>query len=213
MSIQGHIATLAVLDDLHAQAKQDDARWIDRTGSAEATANARGGGALVRLGEFFLAVSPEEGRLLYLLARAIKARRIVEFGASYGISSLYLAAAAKDNAGTLITTEVHPDKCEALRTTFRNAGLADTITLLAGDARETLRDVSGPVDLLFLDGWKGAYLPIFQLMRGKLAPGALVLADNINHAAAEDYLEEVQSRQPGCETVILGSLAMTCIAA
>jgi predicted O-methyltransferase YrrM len=209
MSLDNHTAALAVLEDLHAEAAQDSARWIDRNGSANATANARGDGALVRLGEFFLAVSPEEGRLLYVLARTIKARRIVEFGASYGISSLYLAAAAKDNAGGLTTTEVHPDKCASLRKTFQKAGLAGTITLLEGDAHKTLRDVGGPIDMLFLDGWKGAYLPIFQLLHTRLSPGALVLADNASHPAAADYLHTVQSPHADCETAILGNLAIT----
>ena len=211
MSIDHHIAVLSVLDNLHTAAARDAERWSDRTGTADATTNASGGGDLVRLGEFYLAVSPEEGRLLYLLARAIKARRIVEFGASYGISSLYLGAAAKDNGGRLITTEVHPDKCAALCKTFQEAELSDTIVLLEGDARETLRDVPGPIDMLFLDGWKSAYLPVFQLLQPKLRPGALILADNITHAGAADYLAAVREPGSGCDTAIRGSLAITCV--
>lgn len=211
MSLDHHTAALTVLDALHATAARDAERWSDRTGVADATANAHGSGALVRLGEFYLAVSPEEGHLLYILARAIKARRIVEFGASYGISSLYLAAAAKDNAGDLITTEVHPEKCAALRETFQKAELSDTITLLEGDARETLRDVPGPIDMLFLDGWKSAYLAVFQLLRPRLGPGALILADNITHAGAADYLAAVRAPGSCCETALRGSLAITCV--
>ncbi|WP_372835433.1 O-methyltransferase [Puniceibacterium confluentis] len=211
MPLNHHPAALTVLEDLHAAAARDAKRWSDRTGTTDATANANGSGALVRLGEFYLAVSPEEGRLLYILARAISARRIVEFGASFGISSLYLGAAAKDNAGALITTEVHPEKCNALRETFAKADLSDAITLLEGDAHETLKSVPGPIDMLFLDGWKSAYLPIFQLLRPKLRVGALILADNCTHAAASDYLATVQSSASGCVTSIRGSLAISCV--
>jgi predicted O-methyltransferase YrrM len=211
MSPDHHATVLKVLADLHAAADHDAERWSARTGTTDDAANAQGGGALVRLGQFYLAVSPEEGRLLYVMARAIRARRIVEFGASYGISSLYLGAAARDNAGSLITTEVHPDKCAALRETFQRAGMSDTISLREGDARETLRDMSGPVDLLFLDGWKSAYLPIYQLLRPKLRPGAMILADNIAHAGAADYLDAVQSPRSGCATALRGGLAITCV--
>ncbi|WP_323766840.1 O-methyltransferase [Marinovum sp.] len=211
MTLDHYPATRAVLDALHAAAARDARRWRDRTGTTDATVNAGGGGALVRLGEFYLAVSPDEGRLLYILARAIKAGRIVEFGASYGISSLYLAAAARDNAGTLITTEVHPDKCAALRATFAATELADAITLLEGDARETLRPVSGPIDMLFLDGWKSAYLPIFELLRPSLRAGALIVADNCTHAAAADYLAVVQSPASGCITSVRDSIAISCV--
>jgi predicted O-methyltransferase YrrM len=211
MSLDQHSAALSVLDDLHAAAALDAKRWSERNGTADATDNARGTGPLVRLGEFYLAVSPEEGRLLYVLARATRARRIVEFGASYGISSIYLAAAANDNAGSLITTEVHPEKCAALRDAFQRAGLSDTITLIEGDARETLRDLPGPIDMLFLDGWKSAYLPVFQILRPRLRPGALILADNIVHDGAADYLAAVRAPAYGCETTVRGSLAITCL--
>jgi predicted O-methyltransferase YrrM len=211
MSLDHHKATLTMLENLHTAAARDAERWSDRTGTTDATTNASGGGDLVRLGEFYLAVSPEEGRLLFVLARAINARRIVEFGASYGISSLYLGAAARDNGGRLITTEVHPDKCDALRDTFAKAELSGAITLLEGDARETLRDVPGPIDMLFLDGWKCAYLPVFQLLRPRLRPGALILADNITHAGAADYLAAVRAPGSGCETALGGNLAITCV--
>ncbi len=201
------------LDALHAAAGADAAKWAAGTGSADPAANASGGGDLVRLGDFFLAVSPEQGRFLYQMVRATGARCIVEFGASYGISALYLAAAVRANGGRLITTEVHPDKCRALKETFTRAGLADCITLLEGDARETLKQVEGPVDLLHLDGWKSGYLPVFELLHPQLQTGALVLADNCHHEAAQDYLNRVQDPQSGCLTTIQGELAVSCVVA
>lgn len=201
----------AVLKRLHVAAEQDQDRWAERSGTTDPAANSAGSGPLVRLGEFYLSVSPDEGKLLYVLARAIGARRIVEFGASYGISSIYLGAAARENGGKLVTTEVHPDKCAVLRQTFAEAGLTDAIELREGDAMETLSDFEGPVDLLFLDGWKSGYLPIYQLLRPALRPGALILADNCSHPAAANYVAEVTSGSSGCVTAIKGDLSITYV--
>ncbi len=198
----------AVLDDLHSAARADEEKWKARTGTTDATANARGGGPLVRLGEFYLATSPERGRLLHLLARLKNAQKIVEFGASFGVSSLYLGAAAR-NGGHLITTEVHPEKCAALEQTFREAELSDSITLLEGDARDTLREVEAPVDMLFLDGWKSLYLPVYRIMEPKMPPGALIVADNCAHEAAQDYLAAVTGNSARCLTEIVGDLAIS----
>lgn len=198
-----------ILAELHSSACRDADKWKARTGTDASSQNAAGGGDLVRLGEFYLAVSQEEGRFLYMLARLTKACRIVEFGASYGISSIYLGAAARDNGGVLTTTEVHPDKCASLRETFEKAGLMDTITLMEGDALQTLADIAGPIDMLFLDGWKSAYLPVFNLLRPKLADGSLILADNCYHEAARDYLKAVQAPGSGCLTEFKDDLAMT----
>ena len=63
----------------------------------------------------------------------------------------------------------------------------------------------------FLDGWKSAYLPVFQILRPRLRPGALILADNIVHDGAADYLAAVRAPASGCETTVRGSLAITCL--
>lgn len=180
---------VAVLKHLHKEACGDGARW-DR----DPTTNSSD---LIRMGSIYLSISEEEGTLLYLLARACKAQRIVEFGASYGVSSIYLAAAARDNNGALITTEVHPKKCTALKDSFAQAGLADTITLLEGDARETLADIGGPVDFVFLDGWKGMYLPVFEILKPVFAPAVMIVADNITHPAARNYRSAVHNPESG----------------
>ena len=158
-------ALAAELTRLHAAAR-----------AASAETRARGGfkpdedvDDIVRLGSEYLALSPEEGQLIYMLARSAGARRVVEFGASFGISTLYFAAAMRATGGRLITTEVHPDKCRALRETLARAGVADCVDLLEGDARETLKGVEGPVDMVLLDGWKSMYLPVLTLLRPRLA--------------------------------------------
>jgi predicted O-methyltransferase YrrM len=124
-----------------------------------------------------LAIAPEVGELLYVLALARRPSTIVEFGASLGFSTIHLAAAARDlGDARVITTEMEPDKASAARENLAEAGLEDLVDLREGDALETLRDV-GPVDLLFLDGWNNLYVSVLDLLEPKLSPGALVIAD------------------------------------
>jgi predicted O-methyltransferase YrrM len=124
-----------------------------------------------------LAVAPEVGELLYVLALARQARTIVEFGASLGFSTIHLAAAARDlGTGSVISTEMEPDKARAARDNLIAAGLADVVDLRVGDALETLADVR-EVELLFLDGWNNLYVSVLDLLEPALAPGALVVAD------------------------------------
>lgn len=177
----------ACLQRLHEQAAGDAARRAARSETDWADTS------LTRRGDMYLAVSRAEGQLLYLLARGSGARHIVEFGASFGVSTTYLAAAARDNGGHLITTEAHSDKCAAVRSTLAASGLDGVVTLYEGDARETLVDVEGAVDFVFLDGWKGMYLPVLQLLIPKLVAGTLIAADNIDHEGARPYAEHVNA--------------------
>ena len=199
----------AVLQRLHAAAKHDPERWAERRAQQAASPPPPGPDPLVRMGELYLAVGEDDGRLLHVLARAMQAKRIVEFGASYGVSTLYLAAAAEEVDGLVITTEAHPDKCAALRANLAEAGLAHRVELLEGDARETLREVEGPIDLLVLDGWKSQYLPVFELLKPALRSGALVAADNIAHPAAAAYVERVA--QDDVVTQRIGELALSVV--
>ena len=185
-----------VLNRLHREADKDSERWAR---DPSTTSN-----ALVRMGEIYLSVSKEEGTFLYILARACKAKHLVEFGASYGVSTLYLAAAARDNGGKLVTTEAHPKKCAALRKNLDRAGLAGVTELFEGDARETLSAVKGPVDFLFLDGWKGMYRTVFGIVQPVLATGAVIVADNITHSAVRDYRNTVRNPNSGFLSVNMG---------
>jgi len=127
-----------------------------------------------------LAVSPDTGKLLYMLARGSKARSIVEFGTSFGISTLHLAAALRDNGGgRLITSEFEPSKVEKARRNIEAGGFSDLVELRAGDALETLaKNLPERVDLVLLDGAKALYPRILALIEPRLSPGAWVIADN-----------------------------------
>lgn len=150
-----------------------------------------------RLGDFPLAVSRETGMLLYMLARSCDARTIVEFGTSFGISTLYLAAALRDNGGgLLITSEFEPSKVARARGNLTAGGLIDLVQIREGDALETLAvDLPETIDLLLLDGAKALYPEILSLVESRLRPGALIVADNADYSP--DYLARVRSPEAG----------------
>jgi predicted O-methyltransferase YrrM len=140
-------------------------------------------------------VSPATGTLLYMLARGNGARAIVEFGTSFGISTLHLAAALRDNGGgTLIGTEFEPSKLVHARANLQAAGLADLVDIREGDALQTLAsDLPATIDLVLLDGHKPLYARILALLAPRLRPGSYVIADNAD--ACPDY--KAQVRAPG----------------
>jgi predicted O-methyltransferase YrrM len=148
----------------------------------------------------YLPVSRSQGQMLYLVARSLDARRIVEFGTSFGISTVYLAAAVKDNGGGLVIgSELDPSKHAKAQEHLREAGLDGVSDVRLGDALKTLADVEAPVDMVLLDGWKDSYLPVLKLLQPKLRPRAVVLADNIFRfkRALRTYVEYVQSGTNG----------------
>jgi predicted O-methyltransferase YrrM len=148
-----------------------------------------------RHSEHFLSVTPSYGHFLYAMARACKATRIVEFGTSMGISTIYLAAALRDNGGgELIGSELEPTKAARARAHVDEAGLADLVDIREGDALETLKDLDGEVDLALIDGAWSLYLPVLKLIEPRLRPGSVILAEN---AFAEDYLEYVRDSSSG----------------
>lgn len=127
----------------------------------------------------FLSISPEFGRFLYVCARSGGARRIVEFGTSFGVSTIHLAAAVRDNGGgQVIGTELEPGKAARAAEHLRAAGLADLVDIRVGDALDTLRSVAGPIDLVLLDGAFTLYRPVLHLLEPHLRAGALVVSEN-----------------------------------
>jgi predicted O-methyltransferase YrrM len=187
----------AVLSLLFAQADRDDEVALPED-RATRTARLR---LTVReradvLQDIYMPVSPDAGRLLYALVRAGRPETVVEFGTSFGISTIHLAAAVTDNGtGHVVSTELSNRKATAARENLEQAGLAGVVTILEGDALETLASVTGPVGMVLLDGWKDLYLPVLRLLQPRLTPGALVIADDTSYESAADYLSYV--RDPG----------------
>lgn len=149
--------------------------------------------------EYGFSIFPEQGDLLYLLARASGARRVVEFATSLGLSTLYLAAAVRDNGGGLVIgSEIVAEKVRAARANLEAAGLSAWVDIRLGDARDTLAELGGPVDLLLLDGWpvyEGASLAlqVLRLVQPQLRRGAWIVNDNGEY----DYLEYVRDPRHG----------------
>jgi predicted O-methyltransferase YrrM len=131
-----------------------------------------------------VALDHSKAEFCYQLCRANNARRIVEAGTSYGISTLYLAAAARDNVratggtGVVIGTEYEPEKARAARAHFEQAGLSRFIDLREGDLRETLKQIDGPVDFMLVDIWITMARPALELVTPHLRSGAIVVCDN-----------------------------------
>lgn len=150
-----------------------------------------------RLKDHPLPISRTTGKLLYLLARSVGARNIIEFGTSFGISTLHLAAALRDNGGgRLIGSEFEPSKILRARENLAAGGLSDLVEVREGDALDTLaRDLPDSIDFVLLDGAKNLYRSVLSLLEGRLRAGALIVADNAN--ASPEYLARVRSTAHG----------------
>jgi predicted O-methyltransferase YrrM len=152
-----------------------------------------------------VALDRDKAEFCYQLCRAGNARRIVEVGTSYGVSTLYLAAAVRHNVqaaggdGVVIGTEYEPEKARAARAHFDEAGLSGFIDLREGDLRETLKEVEGPVDFVLMDVWIAMAWPALELIAPHLQPGAVVICDNTeehrrDYAAYFAFLENPANR-------------------
>jgi predicted O-methyltransferase YrrM len=150
-----------------------------------------------RAREIHMPVSRTTGALLYMLARGNGARAIVEFGTSFGLSTIHLAAALRDNGGgKLIGTELEPNKLAGARANLEAAGLADLVEVREGDALETLAsDLPATIDILLLDGHKPLYTRILELVAPRLRAGSYLIADNAD--ACPDYKAQIRASGSG----------------
>jgi len=167
-------AVETVLAEYEARAEREEALW-DTLGPAEAER---------RIDEMLLPVGRATGALLNLLAKEGCARRILEVGSSFGYSTVWLAEAARAVHGKVISLELKATKTEYATAQLARAGLADFVEFRVGDALASLAGLAGPFDLVLIDLWKDLYVPVFELLYPKLAPGALVIADNMIEPAS-----------------------------
>ena len=197
----------ALLNRLHAEAREKDSASFAKFEKLSEEERVAVHGDYRKhyglLSEAFIPVGPELGRLLYMLAVTAKAKTIVEFGTSFGISTTYLAAALRDNGGgKLITTEMEPTKAERAKKHLAEAGLAELVDFRVGDALELLSDLKGTVDFLLLDGAKPLYQRVLKLVEPRLRKGAIVAADNINpRNKIEDFTGYVREPKNGYVSV------------
>jgi predicted O-methyltransferase YrrM len=157
-----------------------------------------------RLKDLWLPVSRETGSLLYMLARSSRAKNIIEFGTSFGISTVYLAAALRESGGCrLISSEFEPSKVARARAHLVEAGLDDLVEIREGDALKTLSDgLPEEIDFVLLDGAKALYGDVLDLLLDRLRPGALIVADNADYCP--DYLARIRSPNAGFVSLPFG---------
>ncbi|MBT31513.1 MAG: methyltransferase [Thalassobius sp.] len=161
----------------------------------------------------YMAISKEVGEYLYFLAKASKSKNLVEFGCSFGISTIYLASAAADENGKVITSELEPNKVIAAQQNIEEAGLSKYVSILEGNAVETLKSVSYPVDFVFLDGAKELYLPVFSVLKSKLKTGSVICADNADHTGAKPFVDFILNSKAEYASSLLfdGRLLVSCL--
>jgi predicted O-methyltransferase YrrM len=187
-----------VLEGMHSAADSNDPPILARAKGKSMAER------VAALSEAFIPVSPDAGRFLYALVRGAMPGTVIEFGTSFGISTIYMAAAVRDRGGgTVVTTELFEKKADRARTYIRDAGLLDVVDLRVGDALETLNGLERDVSVVFLDGAKELYLPVLQRLESALQPGALVIADDLDlfPDALAPYLEYVREPASGYVSV------------
>jgi predicted O-methyltransferase YrrM len=186
-----------VLETYEARAQREEQLW--NTLSDEQVRK--------RLDEFLLPVGRAAGTLINLIVKEGKARRILEVGASYGYSTIWLAEAARAVGGRVISLELRPAKTEYARAQLVQAQLEDFVEFRVGDALASLAQLPGPFDFALIDLWKDRYVPVFEQLYPKLAPGAVIVADNMlqpvsARAHAHAYRERVHAA-PEMTSVLL----------
>ena len=154
----------------------------------------------------YLALEPAQAAYCYLTARSIQAKQIVEFGSSFGISTIWLAAAVRANGGgRVIGTELVPEKAEQARRNVSEAGLEDLVEIRTGDALETLRELPRDVDLLLNDGFPALALDILKIVAPSMRDGAVVLTDNVGmfRGNYREYVEYMRNPANGVDSMLL----------
>jgi len=170
------LALTALLDELARFGEANDTRETDRARK-------------------MLNITPDTGRLLWILVHATRATRLLEVGTSNGYSTIWLADAARTTGGRVTSLERNPEKVRLARANLARAGLADRVEIREGVAAETLATLPGPFDLVFLDADRPSYRTYLELVTPRIRPGGLLVADNVvsHHAELADYLARVKS--------------------
>jgi predicted O-methyltransferase YrrM len=168
-SVSMEQAVWTVIEDYEARALREAELW--KTLSAEE--------ASARRDEMLLPVGRATGTLMNLLIREAEASRILEVGSSYGYSTTWLAEAARAIGGKVVSLELRAAKTEYGRAQLARAGLDGYVEFRVGDALASLRGLPGPFDFVLIDLWKDLYVPVFDALYPKLAPGAIIVADNM----------------------------------
>jgi caffeoyl-CoA O-methyltransferase len=142
-----------------------------------------------------LAVSEEDGRFLRVMIAASGAKRVLEVGGAFGYSAVWMGLGLRHTRGRLTTIEYDAARAKAAAENVKKAGLADIVTVVAGDAFKEIPKLEGPFDVVFLDAWKRDYKRFLDLLLPRLKPGGLFLAHNVVNKQAEmrDFLDAIKN--------------------
>jgi predicted O-methyltransferase YrrM len=219
MSILNDPKLEALLDALHAQSKgQDgaiDAYFTRRIKEGTLSWEGMDSETTTFFSDKMVALERDKAEFCYALCRALGAKRVVECGTSFGVSTLYLAAAVRDNGGgAVIATEWEAAKAKVARQNFAAAGLSQLIDLREGDLKDTLKAIDGPVDFVLLDIWAEAVMPAISNIAPHLRQGAVIIADNTQSArrgyeAYFTYIADPKNRLRTLTLPFAGGLEMT----
>ncbi len=208
----------ALVDRLHAESLAQEAEthsyFTERAKKGELSWDGLDDDANRFMADKMVALEPLKAETCYLLCRALRAQRVVEVGTSFGVSTLYLAAAVRDNGGgAVIGTEYEPAKAAGARANFAEAGLAEFIDLREGDLRETLKVIRWPVDFVLMDIWTEMARPAIELIAPHLRLGGVVVADNteqVRHAYRHffEFVEDPANRLRSLTLPFDGGLEM-----
>ena len=151
-------------------------------------------------GKWHLNVTTREGRVLRQLAEATGAKTIVEIGTSSGYSTIWLGLAARANGGRVFTHEIDPEKVKLATANIKKAGLEDVITIIEGDAHETIKQLKGPIDVVFFDAEKKGYLDYLEQLLPKIRPGGLILGHDMHGRMPDPRYMKAITTNPALET-------------
>ncbi len=155
-------------------------------------------------GQVRISVPPDTGKFLHIFVQVAKPKRILEIGMFHGYSTLWIGLAAKEVGARVTALELEAEKVAVAEANFARAGLADVISVIQGDGKQTLAALAGPYDLVFLDASKEDYAAYFDLIYPRLSPRGVIVADNaVSHGDdMSEYFEKVRSH-PNCVSVLV----------
>lgn len=157
----------------------------------------------IRKGPWMANVDTLHGRLLRILTEATKAQKVVEIGTSNGYSALWICLGLHTTGGRLSTHEIDPDTAALARANFKKAGVEHLVTVVVGDAHETVSRLDEPIDILFIDADKAGYLDYLNKLLPLVRPGGLILADNVSQPAPSPEFLKAITTNPNLETIFL----------
>jgi caffeoyl-CoA O-methyltransferase len=151
-------------------------------------------------GQWYLNVTTREGRVLRQLTEAMGAKRVVEIGTSSGYSTIWLALAVRSTGGKVFTHEIDPEKVKMARANFKKAGVDDLITVIEGDAHQTVKQHKEPIDVVFFDADKKGYVDYLEKLLPLVRPGGLILGHDMHRPMPDPRYIEAVTKNPELET-------------